>query len=166
MGLIQDELSEVKRLCEHVIPGCKLISCVPSMVRTEIRKTEHKTLIVCIQFPDDYPKAPLLLELKSKTLSDKLLQRLTERCEVELKKNLGKPQVLELLKFLRVFIDENPLSCCFDEINALKQTINATSDELKLKQKHSAIVLKVMQGKYFLNTKVGLPDNYPVSPIK
>lgn len=161
MGLIEDELSEVKRICERVIAGCKLVSCVKTMVRAEIRKTGFKTLVVCIQFPENYPGSPLLLELKSKTLSEKLLQRLTDVCEAELKKAPGKPQVLNLLKFLRAFLDENPLSCCFDEINFLKQKFDSGTDELKLKQKNSSIGLKLAQGKYLLNAKIAVPDNYP-----
>lgn len=37
MGIIDDELQEVKKLCEHVVPGSRLVSCVPSMVRVEIK---------------------------------------------------------------------------------------------------------------------------------
>lgn len=90
MGFVEDELSEVKKLCEHVVPGTRLVSCVPTMVRAEIKRTEFKTIIVCTQFPEEYPKVPLLIELKSKTLSDKLLLGLTNVCEQEVKKILGK----------------------------------------------------------------------------
>ena len=46
-----------------------------------------------MQFAKNYPNCPLLLELKSKTLSVKLLNGLTEVCEKECKKLLGKAQV-------------------------------------------------------------------------
>lgn len=89
MGIIEDELLEVKKLCEHIVPNTKLISCVPTMVRAEIKKTNFKTIVICAQFPQDYPHSPLLIELKSKTLSDKLLLALTNVCEQELKTKLG-----------------------------------------------------------------------------
>lgn len=73
MGFIEDELSEVRKLCEGVVNGSKLVSCVQTMVRVEIKRTIYKCLVVCIQFPSDYPAAPLLIELKSKYLSEKLL---------------------------------------------------------------------------------------------
>ena len=57
------------------------------------RRTSTKTLVVCIQFPPDYPSDILLIELKSKTLSEQLLEKLTSVCEQELKKGIGKPQV-------------------------------------------------------------------------
>lgn len=58
------------------------------------RKTTFKKIVVCIQFPQDYPLSPLLIELKSKTLSTKLLDGLTKVCEKECKGLLNKAQVL------------------------------------------------------------------------
>lgn len=165
MGLIEDELCEVKKLCENVVPGSKLVSCVRTMVRAEIKRTDFKKIVVCIQFPDGYPKSPLLIELKSKTLSEKLLQRLTSVCEDENKKYLERPQVLNTIKFLRQFIDENPLSCCFDEITNLKKTLSG-DDEIKLKQKTSSLVIKVYNNKYFLNCRVVVPENYPLIAVE
>lgn len=164
MGLIDDELAEVRKLCEHVVPGTKLISCVRTMVRVEIKRTDFKKIVVCIQFREDYPRTALLLELKSKTLSEKLLLKLTNVCEEDIKKYLGKPQVLNTVKFIRNFIDENPLFCCYDEINKLRALIGP-GDEFKLKQKSSSIILKVNKSKYYINCKIVVPDDYPLSAI-
>ncbi|CAG9762764.1 unnamed protein product [Ceutorhynchus assimilis] len=165
MGFVEDELYEVKKLCEHVVPGSKLVSCVPTMVRAEIKRTAFKTLVFCAQFPEEYPKAPLLIELKSKTLSEKLLLSLTNVCEQEVKNLLGKAQVLHVIKFLRKFIDENSLVCCYDEINRVRKALGP-QDELKLKQKSSAIALKVYNGEYYLTGKIFVPDDYPLSVIE
>lgn len=166
MGLIEDELAEVKKLAEHVIAGCRLVSCVKTMVRAEIKRTHFKAITVCMQFPEDYPSASLLIELKSKTLSEKLLNGLTNVCENEAKKFLGKPQVLKVLRFLRNFIDENPLSCCYDEINTLKKSLIDGSDELKLKQKLSCLLIKVVRNKYFFKAKLVVPDIYPNAAVE
>ena len=53
------------------------------------RKTEHKQLAACFQFPEDYPNHPILLELKSKVLSEKLLAGLTKVCDDEAAKYVG-----------------------------------------------------------------------------
>lgn len=166
MGLIEDELDEVKKLCERVIAGTKLVSCVRTMVRAEIKKTEFKKIIICIQFSENYPREPLLLELKSKTLSEKLLYGLTEKCEEEAKKHLGKPQIMKVLTFLKDFIEQNSLCCCYDEINVLKRSLNLERDEIKLKQKSSLIILKVYNANYFLNVKICVGGNYPNECIK
>jgi hypothetical protein len=120
---------------------------------------------VCIQFTDTYPNTPLLVELKSKTLSEKLLQGLTNVCEREAKKYLGKAQVLNVIKFLRNFVDENPLCCCYDEINYLKKALSEC-DELKLKQKSSSIAVKVLNKSYYLSCRVVVPDDYPNKPVE
>ncbi|KAG7206099.1 hypothetical protein KM043_003493 [Ampulex compressa] len=164
MGFIDDELQEVSALCQNVVDGGRLVSCVRTMVRVEITKTTFKKIVVCIQFPKDYPRAPLLIELKSKTLSTKLLDGLTEVCEKECKALLGKAQVLPILKFIRNFVEENPLICCYDEISTLKKFLSE-KDELKLRQKHSAISLKVHQGLYYFRIKLEVPDDYPYSHV-
>lgn len=165
MGFIDDELQEVSKLCQNVVDGSRLVSCVRTMVRVEITKTKFKTIIACIQFPKDYPHTPLLIELKSKSLSLKLLDGLADVCEKECRKLLGKAQILPILKLIRNFIDENPLICCYDEISSIKKILE-NDDELKLRQKHSSIALRVQQGLYYLKTKIEVPDNYPKVCVK
>jgi hypothetical protein len=70
-----------------------------------------------------------------------------------------------VLKLIRCFIDENPLSCCYNEIAAIKKDLSE-ADELKLKQKTSSLSLKISQGKYYFKTKVHVPDNYPEHSIR
>lgn len=160
MGFIDDELHEVSKLCHNVVDGSRLVSCVRTMVRVEITKTAFKKIVACIQFPEDYPSVPLLIELKSKTLSERLLAGLTEVCEKECKNLLGKAQVLPTLKFIRNFIEENPLICCYDEISSVKKLLQE-QDELKLKQKNSSIGLKIQQGSYYFKVKIEVPNDYP-----
>ncbi|XP_012278338.1 uncharacterized protein LOC105698565 [Orussus abietinus] len=164
MGFIDDELQEVSKLCQNVVKGSRIISCVQTMVRVEIMKTSFKKIVVCIQFPNNYPSTPLLIELKSKTLSPKLLDGLTNVCEKECKNLLGKAQVLPVLKFIRCFIDENALICCYDEIASIKKLL-WKEDELKLKQKASTIGIKVHQGGYYFKAKLSIPDNYPDTAV-
>ena len=166
MGFIEDELAEVRKLCEHLLQGCRLVSCVKIMVRAEIRKTEYKSIVVCIQFPENYPHVPLLLELKSKTISEKLLQRLTSVCEEEAKKHLGKVQVLKVLLFLKKFMDENPLCCCYDEITSLKVHMTSEEDQIKLKQRSSCLFVKFSNEGYYVSAKVVVHDNYPHVPVE
>ncbi|XP_020277484.1 uncharacterized protein LOC109851637 isoform X2 [Pseudomyrmex gracilis] len=164
MGFIDDELQEVSKLCHNVVDGSRLVSCVPSMVRVEITKTVFKQLVVCIQFREDYPASPLFIELKSKTLSTKLLDRLANVCEKECKLLINKAQILPILKFIRSYIEENPLICCYDEISALKKLVG-NKDELKLKQKNSSITLTLHQDLYYFKTRLEVPDNYPISCV-
>ena len=74
-------------------------------------------------------------------------------------------QVLTILKFIRNFIDENPLSCCYNEIATIKKDLS-DSDELKLKQKTSSLNLKVSQGSYFFRAKIRVPEEYPENSVR
>ncbi|XP_044748138.1 uncharacterized protein LOC123309216 [Coccinella septempunctata] len=166
MGSLQNELGEVRSLCESTVQGSKLISCVCSMVRVEIKRTTFKSIIVCLYFPPDYPKSPLLIELRSKTLSARLLEKLTCSCETEAKKFLNEPHILNILKFIRRYIDETPLICCYDEINELKLKCNLDQDEIKLKQKTSSLIFNVTGNLYYLKCRIIVPDNYPEQKIE
>lgn len=88
MGLIEDELNELRRCCENRVPYTKVVTAVPAMVRVEIEKTPFKKIICCLMFPPTYPHSYILVELKSKTLADKLLAGLTKVCEDEAKKHI------------------------------------------------------------------------------
>ena len=70
-------------------------------------------------------------------------------------------QILPITKFIRTFIDETPLCVCSDEIQYIKRNLLKDSDEMKLKQKTSQVVLKLNEGKYTLTVKLTVPDNYP-----
>ncbi|XP_067124698.1 uncharacterized protein [Centruroides vittatus] len=166
MDVIDEELNDIKHHCEDVIKGSKVISSVRAMVRVDIICTEHKQITVCIQFPEKYPMQPLLIELKSKYLSERLLDRLTKICDEECKKYIEKPQILKILKFIRNFIDDNPLCVCSEEITNIKKELIDKQDELKLKQKNSSISLRVFQDLYFLAIKITIPENYPLKQIE
>uniref|UniRef100_A0A6M2DNQ6 RWD domain-containing protein n=1 Tax=Xenopsylla cheopis TaxID=163159 RepID=A0A6M2DNQ6_XENCH len=165
MGLIEDELKEVRQLCEKVLEQTKLITCVQEMVRVEIALSPMNIITLCIQFPKNYPTEILLLELKSKTLSERLLKGLTVLCEKNLKDNIGKPQVMKLIKFVHTYLLENPLCCCYDEINNIKNSLKSNGT-LRIKQKSGCINLEVLGGKYELKMKITVPKEYPNQCIK
>jgi hypothetical protein len=53
-----------------------------------------RTITVCLQFPANYPQEPIVIELKSKTLPEKVCYKITKICEEEAKKWQGQRQVL------------------------------------------------------------------------
>ena len=71
-------------------------------------------------FPPRYPAVPLLVELKSDTLPEKLLQRLVRSCEAEAKKLVGSPQLHAVAKLLYSVVHENMLLTCLAEVRLIK----------------------------------------------
>lgn len=169
MSIIEFEIDEVRKLCENVVPNSKIIACTAAapapFIRVDIHENQfYRQLTACLRFPNDYPKEAVLIELKSKTLSDKFLQGLTSVCEKQLQQEfLGKPQCLKVLKFLQQYVQDNPLCVCFDEIQQLRKELGpeATADQLKLKQKTSAIHFTAKGGDYYYRLKAVVPDDYP-----
>lgn len=50
-----------------------------------------------MQFPANYPQEPIVIELKSKTLTEKVCDKINKICEEEAKKWLGQKQASLLL---------------------------------------------------------------------
>ena len=70
-------------------------------------------------------------------------------------------QILQLVTLLKRFIDENPLCVCSEEINYMKKDLLRDTDEVKLKQKTSQVVLKLKEVDYHMTVKITVPDDYP-----
>jgi len=164
MGVIEDELNEIKKCCEAQNPGTTVVAAVPAMVRIEIEKTKFKKVVCCLMYPPEYPHTPILMELKSKTLAPKLLDGLTLVTEKECKTILGKPQALFVVKFISKFIEDNPLCCCSEEIAKVKSLLGP-DDTMKLSQKSSTVTITVTKEGYSLSCKVTIPHNYPTDRV-
>lgn len=70
-----------------------------------------------------------------------------------------------MLKFLRLFLDENPLSVCSDELSSVKRLLDE-GDKLKLKQRASSVSLHILKGLYFLKIKAIVPELYPEEQVQ
>jgi hypothetical protein len=110
--ILEEELRELPRRLGAVLDA-ELITCHHSMVQIKVRlvqeaawreetgcilnissrKSAHKQITACMQFPAGYPDCRVLLELKSKTIPDKLLEKLVSVCDQEADKCLRKKQV-------------------------------------------------------------------------
>ncbi|CAL1546180.1 unnamed protein product [Lymnaea stagnalis] len=161
---IRAELELVKQEAP-AIENVRLIAAVPSLVRAEIMKTKYKQLTVSCMFQPSYPNVPVVTELRSKTLADTFLDRLSKVCDAEAKKLTGRPQTVHIIKFVKTFIEENPLCVCSEEISLLKKLLTGDHDEIKLKQKTSQIAVKVHQELYFIHLTLSVPETYPLTQV-
>lgn len=121
-------------------------SCIISTTHIH-RHTEFKQLTICSQFPKDYPNGILLLEIRSKTVSDKLIEGLVRVCEQELEKHRGEKQLMTLVKFINNFIVSNPFLVCSNELSFIKKDLTREGDEIKIKQKSGTIHYKAFDGR-------------------
>lgn len=165
MGLIEDELDEIRRCCEAQVPGSRVVTAIPAMLRVEVEKTEYKKIVCCLLFPADYPRYPILVELKSRHLAAKLLDGLTRVIDREVAGVSPAPQAMWVLRFVAKFLDDTPLCVCSDEIASVKRTLGP-QDSLKLSQKASTVTVTVAREGYFLTARCTVPPDYPASQVQ
>ncbi|XP_077999872.1 uncharacterized protein LOC144452625 [Glandiceps talaboti] len=164
-GFIESELEELKKKCHSELEGSTLIACHPVSVRVRLVKTKHRQFDACLQFSPKYPENHIIVELKSKTIPEKLLDRVTKLAEEESKKLKGKKQVLPVLQFLNQLLYDNPFTVCSDELSFIKNDLITSKDELKTKQKSGVISMTINQDNYYCQLKFTVPDDYPVTQI-
>lgn len=75
-------------------------------------------------------------------------------------------QILIVLKFIRNFIDENPLCCCSEEISEVKQAVAREGDDIKLRQKSSSLSICAAEGPYSGKYIIGVPEDYPDTRVR
>ncbi|KAL9984109.1 hypothetical protein ACROYT_G006369 [Oculina patagonica] len=163
---VENELEIVKKTLSEKIEGSEIISCHPVAVNVRITRTKFKSVVVLLQFSEKYPTSAIIVELKSKTLPPRLLAKMTELCDQEAKKFLGKPQVIPMLMFVRKFLDENPLIACSDELQYVKTKLLTDNDQLKVKQKAGVLYIRANQDKYYLDMKITVPDDYHTAAVR
>lgn len=163
--IISSELAQVQQKVP-AIEGVTLEAAVRTIVRATIRLIGLRTITVCLQFPANYPQEPIVIELKSKTLPEKVCDKITKICEEEAKKWQGQRQVILLINFVKNFLIENPLCVCSEEILTVKKKFLQSEDTVNLKQKTSQVVYRISQEQYFMQFCLSVPDEYPLKQVK
>ncbi|KAK3748436.1 hypothetical protein QZH41_017308 [Actinostola sp. cb2023] len=163
--LIEKELKEVKTKILENIEGVEIVSCHILNVQVRLKRTRHKQLTVKMQFPVKYPNDLILIELKSSVLPPKLLSKLMDTCDQEMKQHIGKQQVYLLVLFVRKFLDENPLIVCSEELSYIKSKLITDQDQFKIKQKTGVINMSINENSYSMDIRLTVPDNYPDEPV-
>ena len=159
------EVAFVKNNLEQELDGVSLIACYESLIQMRFQRTDYRQLVLSIQFPKEYPDSVLLLEAKSKTITDDLLAGIVKVTEEHLEKFRGQPQVVAAARFVRDFIWENRFTVCSEELSFIKKKLICENDVLKVKQKQGVIHIKAVKNKYHLDCKFTIPDEYPAKAV-
>lgn len=120
---------------------------------------------VIFTFPQDYPENKLEIEFQSQSLSHKFLEQLAEICDIKSNEFVGRPQVMNLLRFIDLFLLRNPLCAVTDELFQIRQHLAGSNGVLKMKQETSTVPLSARGGYYYFNLRFIVTDDYPHAPI-
>ena len=163
-------LQELEKLNQRLPKqdGYTLITCNRSMVQVRVFCTECKQITIMFQFPaQNYPLNPILIELKSKTISPLLLKRLLAKCDEEAKTFTGQAHIHKICYLISKFLQENPLSACAEELSFIKsKLIDPETDTLKQRLKTGSLVFSLKRGNYNIEFKLNVPNLYPVEPVE
>lgn len=176
MDVVEEELEKIPAGAQRLGKGdVSVVACCPLMVRFRIRRSKHRELDLCLNFPPHYPDALLFAELKSRRLPPKFTDSIVTALEKAKEDFIGKPHILQVLRFTLEFLDANPLCVAVQEISDLRRHLSSfkvgevgegEGDWLKVRQKSSAILARVEAARYFLQFRLSIPDEYPDKQVE
>ena len=155
------ELSDIKERVKHNVHFAEVQKYHDNVLWVTISRTPRVTLDCTILFTEYYPQDPLIIQLKSKTLSEELLKGLVKLLDENCKKYVGQYQVVIQMKFLSDYLVDNLFCCCFDEFQKIKREVCSDFVELKPKQKKGVAQFKIKCRGHQSLVKITVPVNYP-----
>lgn len=93
---VEGELSNVRQKVASM-RGVELQTCVSSQVRLRLTQTRARTCDILLQFPENYPHELILMEIKSKTLPQKLTDLIVKLFDAERARFVGDDQACAVL---------------------------------------------------------------------
>lgn len=141
-------------------------------VRVEITQSVSRRLVICLQFTKAYPSEILLLELKSKSLSENFLNNLVRVCEQFLRDNYrNEEQIIATINFLNNYLLKNPLCVIYNEIKQVhkfveNEKLDRDQIQLIIKQKASTIKFISRKNDFYYKLNVQIPEDYPLNQVQ
>lgn len=162
--LITKELAELPKQMSSNI-GFSILTCQRQMVQIGIYCSTFRHLIILFQYPKGYPLVPIIMQFKSKTMSQELLKGLLIKCDAKAKMINGDAHIYKICLFVKQFLEENPFSACSDELSYVKSLLDPETDKIKLRLKSGIILINLVKKQYFFEIKLIIPFDYPVQPV-
>eukprot|EP01026_Neomeris_dumetosa_P064044 TRINITY_DN6085_c0_g1_i16.p1 TRINITY_DN6085_c0_g1~~TRINITY_DN6085_c0_g1_i16.p1 ORF type:complete len:287 (-),score=31.15 TRINITY_DN6085_c0_g1_i16:329-1165(-) len=127
-------------------------SFIADVLTVEVIATKWRTTSIKIQFPNKYPEEELILEFISKTLSPDLILKLRSAATGESKKRIGGRQLIDVVAFVKTFLENNLLLVAFDDLQEIRRLFEGGEPEMKSVQERSGIVhVLLKEGDYFMD---------------
>ncbi|CAM9321461.1 unnamed protein product [Discosporangium mesarthrocarpum] len=145
-----------------MFPGPMIKACNKNFVLVVIMRTPYSRIQARIQFQDDYPDSPILLELDSPTLPQPFLRKLTKQAEEQAHKLRGQPQAVAALQVVVDTVNKNKFLPCWKELRQVAQMVVSKGAEIRADESTGLITVKVKSGQYFIRVAIQIPDGYPM----
>lgn len=162
-----------------------------SCLQVELQETPYRRLTAKLQFPEDYPSAPLAVHLQSPSLSPGLLDKLAASATAAAAAHRGSPQAAYATDLLSKFVTANRLAPAFDDLTRLREYFSAVStaspdavpastatsapptadaDAVEFTVKHAKqacgeVAITLRAGEYYMHVRAVVPHGYPAEPL-
>lgn len=158
---IQEDLSFV-RSC---IPPAAIVADNTDFITVVIIRTAYARVQLRVQFPENYPNVPPIVEISSPTLPMPLLRNKEKECIDKAIENAGKPQFTIVYDQLHKFIHSNLFIPCWKEMKQISTLVEGKG-QIGCDEKEGVISIRVGTGNYRQSMRLKVPYNYPEEGVQ
>lgn len=165
MGFSSEELQQIKDLEFLSDGGSEILFISSEYVQVLLESTYVRKLTLRIQYKDNYPTEPPLIEIKSNTLLDEVLVKL-EKAAIENTKQQKTDKIVKtIIEFFYKTLETNKLLYLKEELDKINKLLKS-SDTIKLNYKNGTVIISQSEGNYNAKFKIIVPNSYPLEPVE
>merc|ERR1712110_263759 len=160
-GFPQEELDDLATLTDANIQfACQ------NYVQVIVQKTSFRRASVRIQWREEYPHQRPIIELRSPTLTDQVLDKIEIALWKQWDQHDPSQRTLKMLfAFVHQAITKNKLLYAKEEIDRIQMLLTGSRDRLQANVKRGTVLIDRTVGAYRSKIKITLPDLYPTEPV-
>lgn len=158
---IDEDLSFV-RTC---IAPAAVVADNRDFITVVIIRTAYARVQLRVQFVDEYPNVPPIVEISSPTLPMPLLRNKEKECMDKAAEHRGKPQFTIIYDHLYKFIQSNMFIPCWKEMKQVATLVEGKG-QIGVDEKEGLISIRVGAGNYRQNMRLKVPYTYPEEGVQ
>jgi len=133
-------------------------------IQVFIERSAFVKVRISLQFPDQYPEKPILIEISSNVLPPGLQKKLKKIGQDKSSELLGRPQALAVITSINNFLMTNKLIVCWKELKQAFQLIEGKGT-ISCKEDSGEIKIHLNSGNFYLKFFIQIPDGYPAQEL-
>ena len=169
-----DAKAKDKEYIQRFIPEAAINSLNDQFINITCMRTPYSRVTLAMIYPEDYPLAPLIVQLSSPTLPKPLLKKKEQECMIKASEFIkegneeSRGQVRIVHNAVQDFIQDNVFVPCWRELKQIMTLYERANSANKIvaDEKTGCINIKLISRGYFQIVKIQVPDMYPEEGIE
>ncbi len=147
------------------LPPAAVVADNRDFITVVIIRTAYARVQLRVQFVENYPAEPPIVEISSPTLPMPLLRNKEKECMDKAREIAGKSQFTVIYDQLHKFIHSNMFIPCWKEMKQIATLVEGKG-QVGVDEKEGLISLRVGTGNYRQNIRLKVPYNYPEEGVQ